>query len=232
MKNIKSILYDEPEIVKIDHFSSWPQKKKSKVKRENLSDWTQRDFAIYIHEKYVEKFSKNCSINITKITTYLGNIKVSIKNVLGHCNNFVLKDYIDYFYNKYIETYVDREIPWVFNMKSDFVISSFAENYEEKKDFPKKEIKMKEIENCYILGLNSVIREYGIMAAINYLKTKNKLDEISIFNKVARSLLELEEKGLDIPRIIEISKNIKIENNAGNIDNFLEFWETKRYERG
>jgi len=226
MKNIKSILFDEPAVV--DNFSSWPQKKKMLVKKENTLDWKQRDFSIYIREKFAEKFSRNCSISTIGITTYLGNIKVKVKDRIGFCDNNILKRYIDFFYDKYIELYVDREIPWIFNMKSDFILSDFAKNYNDNQeivieDKKSMNVKLKDIENCYILGLKSVIREYGVLVAINYLKIINKLNDIVTYEKVAKSLLELSEDGCDVTYLI--SKKIEIENQVEkNLDNFMKFW--------
>jgi hypothetical protein len=59
--------------------------------KSNLADWTNRDFALYIKNKYEEKYSADWGLNVVGVVTYIGRIKQSILDNLGFCDNIVFK---------------------------------------------------------------------------------------------------------------------------------------------
>lgn len=183
------------------------------IKHEDLSQWTQRDFAIYMSEKYYEKYKTTWSYSTGSVVTYISLIKKNIYEALGFCNNIVMKNYIDYFFKNWLYFYHDdlkKNTKWLFYMKHADPIEKFCDTYDyagslkkylDGKEIPqKKKTKKlkktnfppaKQLEMACLLGLDNAILEYGVLFVCNYLVLKENYTIEKAEKEVAKTIYSL-----------------------------------------
>jgi hypothetical protein len=172
------------------------QKVKTPLKtKENLIDWNNRDFAIYIKEKNEAKFGAYWDLNFVGVVTYVNRIKEKILSLFGFCDNLVFRDYIDFYFERWASYYREKnrdKIAYLKPMLHDHIVASFIDGYDYNRRIKetsfgkKKEIpltneqfvgKLKEnLYKSYLLGLNSFLLEYGFVVPVNWLIVEKKME--------------------------------------------------------
>lgn len=171
---------------KIDYkdikLSSW------NIKHE-LSSWTNRDFAIFMREKYIHRYYKDWGINIVGVVPYLDRIKDAIVVVTGFCDNIVFHDYIEFYFDRWCDYFLTTHEFSVHSMKFDAPVKDFAEKYDYKSSLMKymqqsclKETHKKHtlsgenIENAYLLGEEAFLLSCGLILSVNWLICEKQID--------------------------------------------------------
>lgn len=185
--------------------------------KENILDWSNKDFALYISKKFTEKYSEYWDVRIMGVTTYIGRIKESLFNLIGFCDNVTLKNYIDFFFYNYIDQ-VKTEAGgkfFVSSLKKSYIIESFLENYKYSPSLPtkpiiidKEGIKENDLEKSYIIGNESMVLKYGIVLPINYLIIKKayiKEKAIDVINSAVRNIKNVSGLEVIINRTVDFS---------------------------
>jgi hypothetical protein len=207
MFDIESILLNnlkkekQDDITKVSKkakpFGNWPQSKKpSNYSLKSLSEWNQRDFAVYMSQEYINNFGHIWDFNSSGVVTYLGRIKAQLRDFYGFCDNIVLKDYIDYFYKEWIAYCENCNIKfWIRFMMNNKPLSAFYSSYtykitEEKTFLPeKKETPEKDFDNYYALSVEALVFNCGLIASVDYLLNKRKMDEKIVYDKISKIII-------------------------------------------
>jgi len=184
--------------------------------KENLAEWTSRDFALYIKAKYKKTFKSDWEPTVVNVTVNINAIKEGVYNVMGFCDNVVLKEYEDYFFSKWAVFHRNKSnnILYINRFKQQDALVDFAEHYDYnasikkyKKITPNLEAELKEedLRNSYLLGTNNLVLDYGIVISCNWLMMKNKMSLKHAANEVAKSAYKLFLDGL-IERVLDNTK--------------------------
>ena len=210
MSDIESMLLDNLKNVdeKVDSekvekaFANWPSPRKTvNYKSKHINTWTQRDFAIYMEKEYVNIIGEAWDINLFGVIAYLSRIKAKIRDYCGFCDNIVLKAYVEYFYRDWLLYCSNNGIKfWLRFMLNDKPLQLFSSkyNYSDSIQQPlvnnisahfKNNVTISEIDSCYLLSLEAVVFEYGIVIAANYLLNKNVAIEKNVCDKISKIIL-------------------------------------------
>lgn len=155
--------------------------------RDDLSEWKNSDFTIY----FIQQFKKNVNNEWTgsrvAMILFFGKIFDRVAEILGFCDNIVLRDYIDFFIKEWGMYYWKRKGNFtLWYLKDDRPIRAFVEKYDYSDSFNKfmaekngcqskikerKEISQKNIEQYYLAGGENLILEYGMLIPLNWLIT-------------------------------------------------------------
>ena len=183
----------------------------------NLAEWTNRDFGLYVKQQYYKKFKHEWSPTATNITIYFNNIKEAVNDIVGFCDNIVMKEYIDYFFSKWAEFYRDKSknILYLNSFKKPDAISDFysiynytnsIKKYTEKKEVSTDIILTEDILNkSYLLGIQNFILEFGLIIPCCWLINRLNYNIKSSVNMVAKAFLVSCKKNNDK----EVLKNTK-----------------------
>ena len=153
--------------------------------RDDLSEWKNSDFTIY----FIQQFKKNIDDEWTgsrvAMILFFGRIFDRVADILGFCDNIVLKDYIDFFIKEWGMYYWKKKGNFtLWYLKDDRPIRAFVEKYDYNDSFNKfmaeksgykskikerKEISPKDIEQYYLAGGENLILEYGMLIPLNWL---------------------------------------------------------------
>jgi len=175
--------------------------------REEIGDWTSKDFALHFMERYREKCDPNFHCNVIAIVTRVNEIHDCILQTLGFCDNVVLRDYIDFIVTKWMKYLLAQNggtfrIAWLRRKEilSDFVesydykdrITNYLHGKDESLDSPEigqevEQITGKALKEAFSLGYDNLFIEYGFIGSMNWLiidqhiQMKTVLDKIVIF---------------------------------------------------
>tara|TARA_Y100000310_G_C20629112_1_gene787611 strand:- start:704 stop:1606 length:903 start_codon:yes stop_codon:yes gene_type:complete len=174
-------------VVTLDNFKHH-DKMKWRI-RLDVFQWTNRDIALYITEKYYRKYQNNWDVSIVGVATHADRIKKCLFDILGFCDNVVIKDYLDYFFSYWADLYVqgaNKTLRFKSFLSSD-PIDEFVDsyNYSERVqhyisgmdsdyegNLPKVDIN--KIDMSYRLGIDNLILDFGVIVAMNYLLKRGK----------------------------------------------------------
>lgn len=182
-------------------------KRKNHIK-DDLAEWNNRDFSIYILSKYNKKYKDNWLPSIANIAVQLDRIKESIHDILGFCDNIVFKDYIDNFFSNWSDYYRRRanNVLYLSHLRGKESINEFVDKYNYQNSLKRhstlsKSKKQKEcvdidLDNSYLLGDKNFVSDYGIILTCNWLIMRKKYDIRKAANYVARAFLKLFKKGM------------------------------------
>lgn len=153
--------------------------------RENVFDWNIKDVAFYIRSKYEKRYNSDWGHKTIGVCPELRRIHDRILDIYGHCDFLVMRDYIDFIFEEYIDRIVDEAegVFYLRNLRNDIYIVSFSEVYDYKESFEratrgetKKEyatenfsISSQSIEEVFCLSEDSFVMTYGIVVCIFWL---------------------------------------------------------------
>jgi hypothetical protein len=159
--------------------------------KEDINKWTNKDCALYIYQKFSEKYKETWDVKMIGVTIYVSKVKESILKNVGSCDNFIFKRYIDYFFDNFIDHFIqkgrgdffiqnlrDKKALTGFVEYNDYILS--VENNRNKKDIQVSEDSMR---NLYMLSLEAMLFKFGLVLSISYLKKfKNMKENDAIAN--------------------------------------------------
>ena len=186
-------------------------RKKAQIK-ENVFEWNNRDLAIHVSTYYPKVHGKFFDGKLVGLTTYMPRIKQAVHDLTGFADSIIMKDYIEYYIKNWIEYYEKREYGIISPLKFDNVIKDFLDNYDYNSSVNKYlaahkarclsddgVIKLTDMKVFYSKGLDELVRNFGFVAAVNYLVIIEKEDKINVVKAVARAVLAIyNDNGKDI----------------------------------
>ena len=152
--------------------------------REDLFDWKNSDFTIYFIQQFKKIINEEWTGDRVAMILYFGRIIDKISEVLGFCDNIVLKDYIDFFLKEWAMYYWKKKGNFtLWYLRDDRPLKDFVGKYDyndsfnkyiaskspSEKNESKKEISKNGIEQCYLAGGENLILEYGLLIPLNWL---------------------------------------------------------------
>ena len=237
MLDIESILVDnlkeskkKNKVVirkKKNAWKSWPKDRSlSQYKSKVLSGWSQRDFSFYMGDEYIKSTGEVWNYNFLGITTYLSRVKAKLRDSYGFCDNVLLKAYIDYFYEEWLNYCKNSNIKfWLNFMLDKKPLSAFCSSYDYQDNIETENIvevtdshnsvSEQDLNSFYSLSFEALVFNYGLVLPINYILGKNLLSERKVYNKISQIIISSTQNG-SITQIKE--KTEKYNNIIGSID--------------
>ena len=172
----------------------------------NLFDWNNRDFALYILNSYSNRYKDKYQANIVGVVTYMGWIKKQVHNVMGFCDNVVLKDYIDFFFRKWSDFFKSRQkgVWHLQYLRKSQAIKQFVTQYSYQNRMKyyndalgKYGISQIDLNSEFNSnGLQAFIIQYGIVTAVNYLVMSKNKQVVDGVKQVARCVVGIYAKNV------------------------------------
>ena len=183
-------------------------KKKRKLKQKNnLEEWGAFDFFLYAREKYTVKYGCRWDLGIGGGSLEINRIRDRFSDIFGFCCNLIMRDYIDFFFDNYIDKMIQSDGAFYFRqMRRDKIMSEFCEAYDFSQSFlrytEREKIKDKdtisnlEIKEAYYIGDTSLVSNYGIVIAFNWLINVKKMSPTDTARLVLAACRELASKNM------------------------------------
>jgi len=175
--------------------------------KNNLEEWGAFDFFYYTEKKYIDKYGGVMGLNVGGNSVEINRIRDRFYDLFGFCCNLIMRDYIDFFFDNYIDQMISHHGAFYFRqMREDKFICEFYEGYnfsqsflqysESEKSEDKDTISNKTINEAYMIGDTSLVSNYGIVIAFNWLvKVKNESPTIAA-KMVINACRDMAEKGM------------------------------------
>ena len=145
----------------------------------NVFQWNCRQFALYILNSYKKKFNEDWDVKLLGVITHINGIKQSVFDVHGFCDNVVLKDYIDYYFNNWADFYKSNDNDKFLNfmtLKFKRSIEDFSSNYNysNRLKFYQKYNGLPSFESRVMRkqfkeDITEFVKSYGFIIAVNFL---------------------------------------------------------------
>lgn len=174
------------------------------VIKDNLSLWTSSDFYLYCKKKYQEKYNSPWNLKMGNAKIQICKLRDDIEEYFGFQSNLMIKDYIDYFFDNYMDFQRKRGKDFLFVMlRSDSPLKGFFNNYNYQDSFNKfmknkKEevfIKSAEIKASYDISPYSLVVSYGIVISVNWLLSNRDFDGKQAIQYVYKACKKLNQTG-------------------------------------
>lgn len=185
--------------------------------KDDIWVWTSYDFYLYARELYSKKYNnpwniRTCGGSFNEIC----KIMDSLQERMGFVSNLAVKDYFDYFFKYYIDSFKRIKGDFYFKqMRNEEPLKSFVSSYNYKNSLnayfnnsvdTRKVIENKEILSSFNIGLSSLLIRYGIIITVNWLienKGMSKVDALSDVYRECRNLNKLKQLPL-VKRATEV----------------------------
>ena len=186
--------------------------------RANVSDWKNNDFSTYLIDQIRTKIDDNYEVNRIGVTLYFGRIKNCISEMLGFCDNIVLKDYIDFFIGEWGQFYVKTKGKFLIAyLKNKEPLKDFCTKYhyadsvnntkENKKDVVYSVENIDMIEKLYLTGGENIIINYGLIFSFNWLISKKKFTKTEALAYIKNAYSNIKDKDTRLA-IIKITEKM------------------------
>jgi hypothetical protein len=210
-------------------FSAIKVPKAWKITKEKLSDWSSRDFAIYISQKYKKKYNEDWGLNGLAVVSNIAYIKEAVKNLQGFCDNIVFKDFLDFYFDKWIDLFrFKKGTNWFNAMKKTEVVEDFCRVYIYNSQNVKQEYdtldgamveldekEKEDIESSYVLGLGIMIINHGVYETFDFLNKKKGWTEELCVEKISTIAKEYHSKPvwgvIKVKSLLSKHKNKKLQ---------------------
>ena len=205
MKKKKSVELQKSIAAKKVDYST--KTRKMRGIKESVEEWTNYDFALYIRQKFYQRYKKNCNMARIGLILWLPELKDFIVETKGFCDEILLKDYIDYFFDSWSDYFVSKDKTlYVRRFKEERVIKSFADDYDYKKavqahvegKVTPKVVEQKisypteqRLDKLYRLSVDKMLLEYGLVITANYLIVKKHLKKEAAIAVVDKSITHI-----------------------------------------
>jgi len=177
------------------------------VKKNSLEEWGAFDFFYYTEKKYVDKYTHGMGLNVGGNSVEINRIRDRFYDLFGFCCNLIMRDYIDFFFDHYIDQLIEHDGAFYFNqMRNDKIICEFQEGYnfsesflrylESEKPKDKDTLSSKVIQEAYMISDTSLVSNYGIVISLNWLIKVKKISPTDASRMVVSACRELASKGM------------------------------------
>ena len=173
--------------------------------KEDINEWSNRDFALYISKKFSEKYKEFWDVRIVGVTMYIGRIKESLFEEIGFCDNITLKKYIDFFFENEIDGSMKRAEGkfYINSLRYRTAISDFLDVYQysptiddKQKVQSRKDIAQDDMDKAYLLSDESMVFKYGLVLSISYLIKIKSFNEEKAIKKISKAVEKIKKKNV------------------------------------
>lgn len=196
----------EAKFIDWDDVSVW--KKPEKPQRRFLN-WVSKDFVGYARMRHYKRYGKDWEVNFVGACAELVKLKDSILDKMGFCDNVVLRDYIDFFFDRYADYFISKKKIFIFPfLREDWVIDKFInsydynesinntskiykENHNYDKKVESKSISIKDVEDSFLLSEERLIVDFGLVVAINWIAKKKNISIRDAIKSVYTNCLKI-----------------------------------------
>ncbi len=176
-------------------------------KKNNLEEWGAFDFFLYAEKKHMDKYGNKWGLNIGGGSLEINRIRNKFYDLFGFCCNLIMRDYIDFFFEHYMDLMVNSDDGFYFSqMRNDKIICEFHDGYdfsqsflqysESEKQCDEDTISNKVIKESYLIGDTSLVSNYGIVIALNWLIKVKKISPTEASRMVLAACREFAVKGM------------------------------------
>jgi len=190
--------YDE---IKITHA------RRSRRPDNQIETWTGYDFAHFLREKYIDKQGEDWNLNLFPACTESLRAKDALSNVFGFCDNFMFKDYIDFFFRNYFDALIKKNKGqfYISYLMQDRILRYFAKSYDYAArvkevystqmpvDAKEQDLSNATIERSFLLSDYVFMSNCGVIVAINWLILQKKFDEVKALAYVRKACIRLKK---------------------------------------
>jgi len=177
--------------------------KKGRIKeKSSLDEWGPFDFFRFAKKLYYNRYKKDWDLNIGGSSLEINRIKDQFIDVFGYCCNLMIYDYIIYFFDNYLDYFVNKNGFYFSQLRKDYIILSFQESYnfrerflsymtKQKQKNKKYELTKDEIQKSYDMGDMSLVGNYGVVVSLNWLlkvKKINKKEAVKVVIDACRAM--------------------------------------------
>jgi hypothetical protein len=201
--------------------TSWDDKalktSKGAVVKTNVADWNKADFRKYIARKYMDKYTQMLQMPIAQAYKTLTDMEVSLeKNTGQKCTPLMMKDYIDYVFDRHVDTLIQKEgFFGVHKLSRPALVLAYAKanNFHQQSQIghsappapiaaPQKEedITLDDLQGAYRIHSRHFVSTYGIVLPVNYLMYVKKKSKEEAIQYVVSAVAKLSS---DIQPIVE-----------------------------
>jgi hypothetical protein len=190
------------------NFVGWKIKDKKKTwtfdPNKSVTEWTSWDLFGFAHDLYIKRYGEDWDLLRGGNVIVILKIFEKLERELGSNNYLLMRDYVIYFFERYIDIFMAKKNnngSFFDYMNRNDVIESFCVSYDARKNFIKyEELKKKNkdkavtnrsLESAYLLSIGTLVSDYGIIIAANWLVTKKKFkkkDTMKMIFEVCRSM--------------------------------------------
>ena len=83
--------------------------KRKRRKKNNLDEWGPFDFFYFAENLYIEKYNKKWNLNVGGNSLEINKIRDKFYDNFGFCCNLIMRDYITYFFENYIDDFISKK---------------------------------------------------------------------------------------------------------------------------
>lgn len=215
-KSLPKIEHKEVELIGegIDFKEIKIHRKKRGI-QDKVADWNSLDFGLYLSKVYYKKFTTRIGLYTRACESEMLILKDCLLEQLGEVDNFILKSYIDfYFESGYPEDSIRKYGSfYINNMRNPSIILKFKKNYVKPDNKVisnlKKEdslsVKESDLETSYYLGNENLVLQYGIIIPINWLVMKKNYNIKEAIELISKAYISLIKKNLK-DKVIEMTE--------------------------
>lgn len=198
------------EIIHSPNFVSWQlDKKRNRWQHDPnkpVSEWKSWDLFEFTHRLYLERYNKDWDLLRAANARIITQIFAKLEKELGSNNYLFMRDYVVYFFEKHIDKFLrkDNERCSLFDyMNRKDTIKSFCSYYNHKINLLKYEkiktaiesedITNADLEKAFVLSVGTLVSDYGIVLAANWLVTRKhfkKKEAIRTVHGVCKSMYD------------------------------------------
>jgi len=188
--------------------------KKRRLKhKNNLEEWGAFDFFIFAQKKYIDRYGNNWDLNIGGSSLEINKIRDKFYDLFGFCCNLIMRDYINFFFDNYMDYIIRTEETFYFNyMSREKIMCEFCDGYNFSQSFAEyiknkktdnKVVTNQKINQTFLIGDTSLISNYGIIISLNWLMVIKKMSPLEATKLVVMACKDMSNKGM-----IDVVKNI------------------------
>ncbi len=189
-------------------FVEWKRKRRNWTFDPNkpITEWKAWDLFEFAHQLYVKKYNEEWNLRKQGNSLVILQIFEKLESKFGSNNYLLMRDYIVYFFEKHIDNFIKRKNnngSFFDYMNRKDVIRSFCVSYDYRKNFMKydelkkkkikKAVSNRDLESAYLLSIGTLVSDYGIILAINWLVVKKmfkKKDAAKMVFDVCQSMYD------------------------------------------
>lgn len=189
--------------------------------KEDVFEWTNKDISYYAGDIYFKRYGSYWNVNIVGATAYISKIKQSIHEILGFCDNVVIKDYIDFYFKNWSDINI-KKAKGVFYLQSlvnRSALIDFCNFYDYRTSLDKYSVKKKEIDlskdegtkeivmNC-IYNRDVELTKRGFIFVANCIHSKGNVPIKDALKYILTDIIENNKKdNLYWKKVVEATQN-------------------------
>lgn len=200
-----------PKRSKLIDFSEIKKSRRRTKTPSNVNNWKPRDFVSYARQVYRARYNNDWSLSYEGSCLEVQRIQDYYLDVYADFSNKVLYDLIGWFFENYSDQMINKNGEFYFaQLRQDWIADVFLRDYVNSKDTinvkyennKKPDITKKSLEQAHMLGLERLVKQYGIIVSVNYLhRIENQSPKESAYNVFC--VLEKAKKENSLNKIID-----------------------------